>query len=45
MFIAEMDQANERRPREERFPVIFMCEMLEGVHSRGSGLMSVQAAA
>ena len=24
-----MDQANERRPREERFPVIFMCEMLE----------------
>jgi putative transposase len=28
-FIAEMDEENDRRPREERFPVIFMCEMLE----------------
>ena len=24
-----MGEENERRPREERFPVIFMCEMLE----------------
>ena len=28
-FIAEMDGENDRKPREERFPVIFMCEMLE----------------
>ena len=28
-FIAEMDVENDRKPREERFPVIFMCEMLE----------------
>jgi hypothetical protein len=28
-FIAEMDQANKRRPREERFSVAFMCEMME----------------
>ena len=28
-FIAEMDEENKRRPREERFPVIFICEMLE----------------
>ena len=28
-FIAEMEEANERMPREGRFPVIFMCEMLE----------------
>ena len=28
-FIAEMDRENDRKPREERFPVIFMCEMLE----------------
>ena len=33
-FIAEMDQANERRPREGRFPVVFMCEML-GVSRQG----------
>jgi hypothetical protein len=24
-----MGEENERRPREERFPVTFMCEMLE----------------
>ena len=28
-FIAEMDVENDRKPREERFPVIFMCETLE----------------
>ena len=28
-FIAEMDGENDRKPREERFPVIFMCGMLE----------------
>jgi putative transposase len=33
-FIAEMGEENERRPREERFPVTFMCEML-GVSRQG----------
>jgi transposase InsO family protein len=28
-FIAETAEEGERRPREERFPVVFMCEMLE----------------
>ena len=28
-FIAEMDGENDRKPREGRFPVTFMCEMLE----------------
>ena len=28
-FIAEMGEENERKPREEKFPVTFMCEMLE----------------
>ena len=28
-FIAEMDVENDRKPREGRFPVRFMCEMLE----------------
>ena len=28
-FIAEMDEENDRKPREERFPVMFMCETLE----------------
>ena len=28
-FITEMDEENDRKPREERFPVMFMCEMLE----------------
>ena len=28
-FIAEMDEENKRKPRVERFPVTFMCEMLE----------------
>jgi putative transposase len=28
-FIAEMVEENKRKPREERFPVVFMCEMLE----------------
>jgi hypothetical protein len=28
-FIAEAAEENKRRPREERFPVIFMCEMPE----------------
>ena len=28
-FIAEVAEENERRPRNERFPVTFMCEMLE----------------
>ena len=28
-FIAEMDGENDRKPREERFSVMFMCEMLE----------------
>jgi putative transposase len=28
-FIAEMGEENERKPRAERFPVTFMCEMLE----------------
>jgi transposase InsO family protein len=28
-FIAEMAEENKRRPREERFPVMFMCELLE----------------
>jgi hypothetical protein len=28
-FIAEMAGENKRRPREERFPVAFMCEMLD----------------
>ena len=28
-FIGEMDEANGRKPREQRFPVMFMCEMLE----------------
>jgi putative transposase len=33
-FIAEMAEENKRRPREERFPVMFMCEML-GVSRAG----------
>jgi putative transposase len=28
-FIAETAEENKRKPREERFPVTFMCEMLE----------------
>jgi putative transposase len=28
-FIAEMDEENKRKPREERFPVAFMCEMVK----------------
>ena len=28
-FIAEMDGENDRRPRQEKFQVTFMCEMLE----------------
>lgn len=28
-FVAEVAEENKRRPREERFPVVFMCEMLE----------------
>ena len=28
-FIAEMAEENKRKPREEKFPVAFMCEMLE----------------
>ena len=28
-FIADMGEENERKPREGRFPVTFMCEMLE----------------
>ena len=28
-FIAELDGENNRKPREGRFPVTFMCEMLE----------------
>jgi putative transposase len=28
-FIAEMADEDERKPRGERFPVTFMCEMLE----------------
>jgi transposase InsO family protein len=28
-FIADMVSENKRRPREERFPVAFMCKMLE----------------
>jgi putative transposase len=28
-FIAEMAEENKRKPREERYPVSFMCEMLE----------------
>ena len=28
-FIAELDSENNRKPREGRFPVTFMCEMLE----------------
>jgi hypothetical protein len=28
-FIAEMDEENKRKPRGERFPVTFMCEILE----------------
>jgi putative transposase len=28
-FIADMAAENERKPRKERFPVAFMCEMLE----------------
>ncbi len=33
-FIAEMDEENDRKPREERFPVMFMCETL-GVSRQG----------
>lgn len=33
-FIADMAEENKRRPREERFPVAFMCEML-GVSRQG----------
>lgn len=33
-FIAEMAEENKSKPREERFPVIFMCEML-GVSRQG----------
>ena len=33
-FIAEMAQGNKRKPREERFPVAFMCETL-GVSRSG----------
>ena len=29
-----MDEENDRKPREERFPVMFMCEML-GVSRQG----------
>jgi transposase InsO family protein len=29
VFIAEMGEENDRKPRDERFPVMFMCEMLE----------------
>ena len=28
-FIADMAEENKRKPREDRFPVAFMCEMLE----------------
>lgn len=28
-FIADMAEENKRKPREERFPVAFMCEMLD----------------